>query len=180
MIILLFGISNVGKTTLGEVLSTKLNYEFYDLDQEIKNYYRVTIEGFFKKYSDLKVRDRKRSELLKRLIKGKENVVIAVSPITYIQYFKEILSKDNIVSFELINTPENIFDRLVFTDDNDNIIEGMDEYKNQFLKYYLKEISKDLEYYHEIFAPIVDHTVFMDGKNPEEITDIMINTCNLT
>ena len=85
-----------------------MNYEFYDLDQEIKSYYQVTIEGFFKKYPDLKVRDRKRSELLKRLIKGKENVVIAVSPITYIQYFKEILSKDNVISFELIDTPENI------------------------------------------------------------------------
>lgn len=33
MIILLFGVSNVGKTTIGEVLSNKLNYEFYDLDQ---------------------------------------------------------------------------------------------------------------------------------------------------
>lgn len=85
MIILLFGVSNVGKTTIGEVLSNKLNYEFYDLDQEIKNYYHDTIKGFIKRYPDLEVRDRKRSELLKRLIKGKENVVIAITPISYIR-----------------------------------------------------------------------------------------------
>ena len=90
MIILLFGVSNVGKTTIGEVLSNKLNYEFYDLDQEIKNYYHDTIEGFIIRYPDLEVRDRKRSELLKRLIKGKENVVIAITPIAYIRYFKDI------------------------------------------------------------------------------------------
>ena len=179
MIILLFGVSNVGKTTIGEVLSNKLNYEFYDLDQEIKNYYHDTIKGFIKRYPDLEVRDRKRSELLKRLIKGKENVVIAITPISYIRYFKDILLKDKVLSIELIDTPENIFKRLIFTDENDNIIENMDEYKKRFSKYYLKEISSDLDFYHRVFGPVVDHTMFMDGKNPEEITEMMINTYNL-
>ena len=92
---------------------------------------------------------------------------------------QELICFTKDILLHIILDATNIFDRLVFTDDNDNIIEGMDEYKNRFSKYYLKEISNNLEYYHEIFAPIVNHTVFMDGKNPEEITEIMINTFHL-
>ena len=36
MKILLFGISNVGKSTIGRILSEKLNYNFDDLEEEIK------------------------------------------------------------------------------------------------------------------------------------------------
>ena len=32
MVIMLFGISNVGKTVTGEKLAEKLNYTFFDLD----------------------------------------------------------------------------------------------------------------------------------------------------
>lgn len=47
-IILLFGISNVGKTTVGELLSKKMKYTFFDLDEEIKKYYNTTLEEFQK------------------------------------------------------------------------------------------------------------------------------------
>lgn len=36
MKILIFGVSNVGKTTTGEILANKLGYKFYDLDDEVK------------------------------------------------------------------------------------------------------------------------------------------------
>ena len=35
MKILLFGVSNVGKTTAGRILADKLEYDFYDLDARI-------------------------------------------------------------------------------------------------------------------------------------------------
>lgn len=36
MTILLFGISNVGKSITGELLAKQLGYHFYDLDEEVK------------------------------------------------------------------------------------------------------------------------------------------------
>ena len=36
MKIMLFGVSNVGKTTLGTMLAKRLGYIFYDLDEEVK------------------------------------------------------------------------------------------------------------------------------------------------
>ena len=49
MKILLFGITNVGKTTIGKLLSEKLNYDFDDLDDEIKRRYGK-IDNFLSKY----------------------------------------------------------------------------------------------------------------------------------
>lgn len=46
MTIYLFGVSNVGKTTTGELLAEKLGYVFYDLDEEVKKYFNVTLEEF--------------------------------------------------------------------------------------------------------------------------------------
>lgn len=40
MIILLFGISNVGKTETGKLLAKRLGYDFKDLDEEVKKYYK--------------------------------------------------------------------------------------------------------------------------------------------
>ena len=51
MIIMLFGISNVGKTVTGEKLAKKLKYPFFDLDEEIKrrlqkSYFLMKETGF--------------------------------------------------------------------------------------------------------------------------------------
>lgn len=40
MVVMLFGISNVGKTVTGKMLAEKLNYSFFDLDEEIKKNYK--------------------------------------------------------------------------------------------------------------------------------------------
>lgn len=39
MNILLFGVSDVGKTSIGKRMAEKLNYDFYDIDDEVKQYY---------------------------------------------------------------------------------------------------------------------------------------------
>ena len=41
MKILLFGITNVGKYTIGKMLSKELNYDFDDIDDEIKKQYKA-------------------------------------------------------------------------------------------------------------------------------------------
>ena len=50
MIILLFGVTNVGKTTTGRILASKLNYTFYDLDEVVKKYYHATLEQFYNRH----------------------------------------------------------------------------------------------------------------------------------
>ncbi len=46
MNILLFGISNVGKSTTGRLLAERLGYRYYDLDEEVKSRCHMTLEKF--------------------------------------------------------------------------------------------------------------------------------------
>ena len=48
MKILLFVVSNVGKTTLGSMLAKRLGYNFYGLDEDVKRAFgRVCAHGKF-------------------------------------------------------------------------------------------------------------------------------------
>ena len=46
MKILLFGVSNVGKTTVAKLLAKRLGIAFYDLDIEVKKHLEMTLEEF--------------------------------------------------------------------------------------------------------------------------------------
>ena len=75
MTILLFGVSNVGKTETGKLLAKSLNYDFYDLDDEVKKYLNITLEEFVSSGS-LQERDQMRCKLIKKIILRKGNKVI--------------------------------------------------------------------------------------------------------
>ena len=52
--LLIWGISNVGKTTIGCELAKKLNCRFYDIDNEI---IKVEVQIIFKKYFQIAMID---------------------------------------------------------------------------------------------------------------------------
>lgn len=178
MIILLFGISNVGKTTVGKLLAKKLNYQFYDMDEEIRKYYHTTNIGFINRYKNLEDRDQRRAKLLKRLLKNKDHVVVAVTPISFFNDFYDIVFEDNVLSIELSDTVENIFDRLVFTDDDDKIKDDSREYAHVHKNYYMRDIFEDYIYYHRIYK-VLENEFKMEGKLPEEVVDVLYDKYQL-
>lgn len=46
MKICLFGVSNVGKTTVWKLLAERLDIKFIDLDEEVKNRLKMSLEEF--------------------------------------------------------------------------------------------------------------------------------------
>lgn len=152
MKILLFGISNVGKTTIGTMLAKHLGYSFYDLDEEVKKEFKITLEEFVHT-ENLRWRDQKRGQIIKKILKQEENMVFAISPISYTNNFGKRITEDDILSIELIDTPANIFDRLVFSDKDDTIYKD-DDYKNQRRDYYMSDIKADLEWYGNVYSKI--------------------------
>ena len=86
MKILLFGISNVGKTTIGTILAKELEYSFYDLDEEVKKEFQMTLEEFVHT-ENLRWRDQKRGRIIKKIISKEENMVFVISPISYTDNF---------------------------------------------------------------------------------------------
>ncbi len=91
---------------------------FFDLDDEIKKKYDITLEEFIST-DTLQERDEKRCHLLRTLVKKFGNKVIAVTPLSYVDAIIPIISSPDVIFIELIDTPENIFERLVFSDEND-------------------------------------------------------------
>jgi shikimate kinase len=161
MIILLFGTTNVGKTTTGKILAKELHYRFFDLDDEVKKYYHITIEEFVK-IGTLEERDRKRKKVLNELVKKGGNSVIAITPISYPEVFNHHLKNKNILSIELRDTVEHIFDRLIFSDENDQEYSD-DAYKNKHKNHYMHEIQADINWYsNKVYRGIVNK---FDMKN---------------
>ena len=66
MKILLFGISNVGKSAIGTMLAKELGYSFYDLDEEVKKEFQMTLEEFVH-IENLRWRDQKRGRIIKKI-----------------------------------------------------------------------------------------------------------------
>lgn len=178
MKICLFEISNVGKTTVGKLLAERLDIKFVDLDEEVKNRLKISLEEFVNT-ENLRWRDQKRGSIIKKVIETEEDLVFAISPISYIENFKtSIISDDNLL-IELYDTPENIFSRLMFSDENDDIYTD-DNYKNANKDYYMKEIQEDLDWYGMVNAKIGIHNrVFVNNKSPEEVVDRIIMEYNL-
>lgn len=177
MIILLFGVSNVGKSVTGQLLAEHLEYHFYDLDEEVKKQLNTSLEKFVTT-GTLLSRDRVRCDLIISLLrKDDENKVIAITPLSYMDNLKPFLLSTNILSIELTDSAENIFDRLVFSDEND-VIYNDDAYKNKHKVHYLKEIKADLAWYGSIYRDI-KYRFNIEGRSPDCVVHSLIEQFNL-
>lgn len=168
MIILLFGVSNVGKTVTGMKLAGKLQYTFFDMDEEIKRRFQLTLEEFMKKNPWPHERYKVKGDILKKIIQeNKDNIVIAVSPIYEARNFNSLFKLENVLPIELQDSAEHIFQRLVFSDENDNVYVD-NEYKEAHKKYYMKEIREDIAYVRQTFKKI-KWKYFVDNKPVEQV-----------
>ena len=179
MKILLFGISNVGKTTIGTILAKELEYSFYDLDEEVKKEFQMTLEEFVHT-ENLRWRDQKRGRIIKKIISKEENMFFVISPISYTDNFGKRITEDDILSIELVDTPANIFDRLVFSDIDDTIYKD-DDYKNQRRDYYMSDIKADLEWYGNVYSKIgIKNRFEMNNDSPKTAVKRLIKEYGLS
>ena len=173
MKVLLFGVSNVGKSTIGRMLAKELEYSFYDLDEEVKRKFQINIDEFVH-MENLRWRDRERGQIIKEILSKKENMIFAISPISYTDNFGEFIKKDDILSIELVDSPANIFDRLVFSDVSDRIYKD-DNYKNYYRDYYMSDIKADLEWYGDVYSKMgVKNRFEINNDSPEKVVRRLI------
>lgn len=176
MNILLFGVSNVGKSVSGRLLAQYLNYAFYDLDDEVKKEQNMALEKFVST-GTLRERDTVRCRILNHLVGRNENKVIAVTPLSYVKDIRYLFSSPDIINIELTDSAENIFDRLVFSDENDVIYKD-DAYKNQHKDHYLEEIRADLDRYGSVYSDI-KNKLNVSGMAPEDVALKMMDVFHL-
>lgn len=171
MNILLFGVDNVEKKSIGKQLAQLLNYEFYDLSQEIKKESNQTLENYYNSFADDYKYHSAKIKLLNSLIKKSVNSIIAVSPINYQELLTPYINNENILPIVLKDTPEHIFDRIVFYDENDEPFKD-EEYKNKHKQHYLDEILQDIYDYSHIYENIPS-AFFIDNRPIEECANVL-------
>ena len=164
MIVALFGVTCVGKTTIGRIISNELNCEFYDLDYEFALYFADTIENLQRRFFTRHEYDRQKGIVLKSIIgKCSSNTVIAMSPIYHTMSYKHLFLAKGVFSIVLQDTPENIARRVVYTDENDNIMENPET----DLRADIRDIKYFVARYKNAFSKIENH-YFIDGKSAGE------------
>ncbi len=177
MKVLLFGVTCVGKTTVGALLSKRLGWAFYDLDAEVKIRRKTTIEDFVRT-GTLLGRDRIRGEIINDILKKDENLVLAVTPITYPDSFSASLKGDDITLIELWDSAYHIFQRIIFSDEEDRIYTD-NEYKMAHKTHYMKEIQEDLKHYGRINQSLGASRFNINNDSPEKVTQRIIEDYHL-
>lgn len=176
MIILLFGVSNVGKTTIGEKLAERIEYKFYDLDKEIKKHFDMTL-GEISKIFTQEERDNNRNIVFNEILKNQENKVVAISPISNMLEMQRCLYRKDVLAIELVDDAENIFNRIIFTDEND--IEYKDEeYKNKHKKHYLRIIREDILWYKNVYK-VINNKFNINNNTVDEVVMKIIKDYSL-
>lgn len=169
MKLLIWGVSNVGKTTIGRELSKLLNCKFYDIDDEIIKIYG-SIDDFQEIYQNCYDRFDEKEEIMLDIInQEKEDFIMVVSPIFSTSIVENILLTDT-KSIEIIDTPEAIYDRL--------ILDGEDalEYKEKHKEHYMREIKWDQTASYDLFANIPK--VNINNHNIKDSIDIVYKYLN--
>ncbi len=87
------------------------------------------------------------------------------------------ISSGDSLAIELRDSPEHIFDRLVFSDENDRIYKD-DAYKNRHRAAYLSEIRKDIAWYGRMYSDI-NNKFDMKGNPPETVADQLVRKYRL-
>lgn len=143
----------------------------------MKKHYVTTLEEFVK-MGTLIERDQKRGLVIGKIMENTLDKVLSVSPIYNASSFNQYISGKDVMAIELQDLPENIFQRLVFSDENDEICED-DEYKNLHKEYYISEIKKDIACYKSSFSK-VENKFHMNNDSVEIVLDRIIKDYHLT
>ena len=102
-----------------------------------------------------------------------------ISPISYPESFVKFITAKDILTIELFDSAENIFNRLVFSDVND-VIYRDDEYKNKSRNYYINEINEDFKWYGNVYAKIgVKNKFNINNDSPEIVVQRLIKEFEL-
>ncbi len=176
MIIYLIGISCVGKTTIGKMLAKKMEFTFFDLDEEVEKHYQKSIERIQDECFTMNGFRKKASMVLDNILANLDDSVIAGTPAglkySYLQVYKKHKTKKDLFSIHIRDSYENVLNRLSFYDkDSKQIIEVLDETKR---KRYLKEIRSDYNYFRDSYKR-ADLQIDIENIHLDNIPNLIIN-----
>lgn len=159
------GFMGSGKSTIGKLLSEKLNYIFIDLDREIELFEGEYIDNIFKNKTEEYFRNIE-SLLLRKFLNQNINTVISLGGGVPCFNNNIKLIKEKSKSIYLCETQENILNRLQYEKENRPLIKNKNTLE-------LKEFIKNTLEYREKFYNQADFII--TGLEQKEILNKILN-----
>lgn len=170
MKIVLTGVFCVGKSTIGKMFADKVGYTFFDFDYEMENYFNRPISFLKREFlTEHSFRSETKVVLSKILEENEDNFILAMPPSGLKDsYWRIIKQDDSLVTVALKDRAKNTLKRISFYDDHSNPIEV--ELSKESERYYLKDISLDIEYFGRTYNR-ANYQYRIDGKSASEAVD---------
>ena len=164
--IYLIGLMGSGKTTLGKVLSKKLDKHFYDSDQVIEEKLGVNVPMIFEYEGEAGFREREK-DILKELV-SKQNIVLATGGgIILSESNRDLLAKNGIVIYLKSNQKD-----LVLRMKNDKTRPLL---KNGNVELIIKKLCQERE---PLYEEIADFKVVTKNKRINEVVNEIVRIIN--
>lgn len=158
-----------GKSTLGKVLATKLNYSFIDLDDYIEEEEKKSVNDIFKTKGEIYFR-RQETNYLKNILSSKNNLVLSLGGGTpcYSSNMKVIIDAENVKSIYLKASIPTLVERLKTEKSKRPLIAHIktDELLTEFIGKHLFERTQ--------FYSQAQVTISTDNKNENDIIEELI------
>ena len=164
--IYLIGLMGSGKTTLGKILSKKLDKQFYDSDHVIEEKLGVDVPMIFKYEGEAGFREREKDSL-KELV-SKKNIVLATGGgIILSKSNRDLLSENGIVIY-LKSNQKDLIKRMK----NDKTRPLL---KNGNIEEIIKKLCKERE---PLYEEIADFEIMTKNKRIHEVVNEIITIIN--
>ncbi|XBT18426.1 MAG: shikimate kinase [Candidatus Shikimatogenerans sp. Tduv] len=151
MKIAILGYMGVGKSFIGLYLAKILNFYFYDLDNYIEKFYKLSINNIFYKYGEKQFRLIE-NIFLKKILKKKKNIILSLGGGTPCYNNNIKILKNNCITIYLSANIKFLYKRLLLSKNNRPIIS---KYNNVILKNFLfKHINKRKNIYKKALITI--------------------------
>ena len=160
--IYLVGLMGSGKTTLGKILSIKLDKQFYDSDQVIEEKLGVDVPIIFEYEGEAGFREREKG-ILKELVRKKNIVLATGGGIIISESNRDLLAKNGKVIYLKSNQKD-----LILRMKNDKTRPLL---KNGNIELIIKKLCKERE---PLYEMISDFTVTTKNKRIHEIVNEII------
>lgn len=156
--IVLIGMAGVGKTTVGRVLSKKIQRKFLDIDQEFEDQTKIRITDFFSIYGEKEFRKIERRIINDVLTKNKKLVVSAGGGIFSNDEIRDLIIKKSITFF-LDSSIETLAERLKKNFSNRPLL-NKGNLRNNIEKLYQKRIKDYM---------MANHIILVDDLSVEDV-----------
>ena len=153
-----------GKSTLGQELAKKLNFNFLDLDNYIENKYNSSISDIFDNHGEIYFR-KIESDCVREICEKDENLVFSLGGGTPC-YGKTMtyLLNSSVISVYLKGSISTIFNRLLIDKNKRPLISKIDE--NNLKEFIAKHLFERSSFYNK-----ANHIVNIDSTTTKQLVD---------